>query len=421
MSDEPSVTSPLIASSQPESYSIKEGDESVQSTIDFTRSETRKARNEGNRISVPASEAKKQKKKKKDKGVLLNYDSAMELEYQVQINLIKHNLASQYYGARNFWFFVIPQGLLTMIASILAFVTTSALISDFTKTIIGTVVGSISGIVVFLQTMGGVCDYGTRSAMHASAAIDLRDLRDELVLIKFMVKKEEEQEVKKKKETNDMGQASGNDGDHYSYITSEAGSVKGSVKKSIKTDFEAPGDVEAQDDDDDESDSEDEEERKEEEKKIKEHDNTFGRIQQRYRQSLSGCKSNVPMPLSEAFHGLHSNLLVSESLDNNMYMRGIYGPKVNYKNIIHFKAYDILASEILNSFLFPVRLPNSKTAVENAMTHLNEELNKYHNYWDNKLDKLKEENLKEQKWEDANPQLNRNLRNSSALKSFYHR
>jgi hypothetical protein len=417
MSEEPSETSPLIASLQPESYSINEGDASVQSTIDFTRSETRKRKNGGNGLSVPASEAKKKKKKKKDKGVLLNYDSAMELEYQVQINLIKHNLASQYYGARHFWFFVIPQGLLTMIASVLAFITTSALISDVTKTIIGTVVGSTSGIVVFLQTMGGVCDYGTKSAMHASAAIDLRDLRDELVLIKFKVKKEEEQEVKKKKTTNGTEQASGND-DNYSYVTSEAGSVKG--RKSVKTHFEAPCDFEAKDDDDgnSDSDSEDEEERKEEEKKIEEHGNTFERIQQRYRQSLSGCKSNVPMPLSEAFHGLHSNLLVSESLDNNMYMREIYGPKVNYKNIIHFKAYDILASEILNSFMFPVRLPNSKKAVDYAMNHLNEELNRYHKYWDNKLDKLKENNLEEQAWEDAHPGLNPNLRNSMAFKSL---
>jgi hypothetical protein len=418
MSEEPNVTSPLIASSHPESYNANRGGESV---IDFVGnvqgSEIRRARNGGNGSSVAASKAKKKKKKKKkkNKGVLLNYDSAMELEYQVQINLIKHNLASQYYGARNFWFFTIPQGLLTMLASVLAFVTTSGMLSDVTKTIISTIVGSTSGIVVFLQTMGGVCDYGTRSAMHSSAAIDLRDLRDELVLIKFKVKKEEEQEVKKKKSPNGTEQAGNDDQDADKRITtSEAtNGVMSSVKKVVETDSKGSGDVEAKDDDDD-SDSEDEDEQK----MINEHDNTFGRIQQRYRQSLSGCKSNVPMELSEAFQGMHSNLLVMESVDNNVYMRDIYGPKVNYKNIIHFKAFDILSSEILNSPFFPLALPNSQKVVDKAMDRLNSELQKYHNYWDNRLDQLRLDNLKEQKFTDANPELDLNLHQSQIFNSL---
>ena len=122
----------------------------------------------------------------------------MELEYQVQINLIKHNLASMFFASRQFWVFTITQGVLTMIASILAFVASSSLIEERTKDIIATIVGSTSGVVVFLQTMAGVCNYGTRAAMHASAAIDLRDLRDEIVLIKFKVKKEEEQGIDQK-------------------------------------------------------------------------------------------------------------------------------------------------------------------------------------------------------------------------------
>jgi hypothetical protein len=319
-------------------------------------------------------QASTKRRKKKRKGIALNFDSAMELEYQVQINLVKHNLAAQFYSSRQFWLFTIPQGLLTMLTSILAFVATSGLLSEVTKTVLSTIVGSTSGIVVFLQTMSGVCNYGTRAAMHASACIDLRDLRDEIVLIKFKVKKEEEQGI-------------------------ESGS--GDTINETKAEDDESG-----------SDSDNDEEA---EKEAKEHDNIFARIQSRYKQSLSGCKSNVPMPLSEAFNGLHSNLLVSESMDNTIYMRDIYGPKKNFKNIIYFKAYDILASEILASQGFPIFLPPSKQVVDRAMFVLNEEINKYHSYWDNKLDELRLDNLEEEKFCREHSQLAARLRQSRYL------
>lgn len=68
MSEDPNVTSPLIASSHPESYNANRGGESV---IDFVGnvqgSEIRRARNGGNGSSVAASKAKKKKKKKRRK------------------------------------------------------------------------------------------------------------------------------------------------------------------------------------------------------------------------------------------------------------------------------------------------------------------------------------------------------------------
>ena len=333
--------------------------------------------------NIPALVQSKRKKKKKNKGVLLNYNSAMELEYQVQINLIKHNLASMFFASRQFWVFTITQGVLTMIASILAFVASSSLIEERTKDIIATIVGSTSGVVVFLQTIAGVCNYGTRAAMHASAAIDLRDLRDEIVLIKFKVKKEEEQGI----DQTILGEESTN-----------------------RSKMNQPNDDGGSDDSEDS-------ENEEEDKNEREHDNTFGRIQQRYRQSLSGCKSNVPMALSEAFHGMHSNLLISESLDHGMYMRDIYGPHYNYKNIIHFKAFDILASEILNHFAFPLFLPHSQKVVDSAMKHLNDELNKYHQYWDAQLDAARRDAVVEALEDKEHPYMPKHLR-QSALRRY---
>jgi len=128
---------------------------------------------------------KKDKKGKKMKGIKMTKTGALMVERQVQMNLIKHNLAAKCFLCRQFWFFTVPQAILTMISNILAFVATTDLINERTKIILNTIVGSTSGIVVFLQTMSGICDYGTRGAMHNGAAIDLGDLRDDLVLSGF--------------------------------------------------------------------------------------------------------------------------------------------------------------------------------------------------------------------------------------------
>jgi hypothetical protein len=188
-------------------------------------------------------------KKKKRKIIRLCVKSALVMEQQVQMNMIKHNLASRFFQHRQFWCLTIPQAILTMISSILAFVATSELFDVRATIIINTIVGSTSGVVVFLQTMCGICAYGTRCAMHEAVAIDLRDLRDDLVLLRCKLGLED-------------------------------------YTQNIKQDVC------------DESDEEDE------------YDHSFESIQNRFQQSLSGCKSNVPMELSEAFHGVKSNYMV---------------------------------------------------------------------------------------------------------------
>jgi hypothetical protein len=111
------------------------------------------------------------KKKKKKKGVILDETSAFSLEQQVQMNMMKNELAWQFLSGRQFWLFTIPQAIFTMLSSILAFMATSKLFDEKTKIIINTIVGCTSAIVVFLQTMSGVCDYGTRAAMHDSVSL----------------------------------------------------------------------------------------------------------------------------------------------------------------------------------------------------------------------------------------------------------
>ena len=273
------------------------------------------------------SDSKPEKKKKK-RGTKLTHDSAFSLEQQVQMSLIQHQLARKHLGSREFWLFTVPQAVLTLLASILAFVATSELINEKAKVIISTIVGSISGVVVFLQTMNGVCNYGTRAAMHDSTAIDLRDLRDDLVLLKHKL----------------------------SHVLNSDG------KREYHEHEE-----EEDDDDDDPSKGE-----------------TFEAIQTRFRQSLTGCKSTVPVALSEAFQGLDSELMVAFSFENKRMLYGIY-KQMDFDTIIYFKACDILMEEISTSgyfpISFPIHLPDSKKVVSATMEHLKDKIFQVEGIW----------------------------------------
>jgi len=268
---------------------------------------------------------KRNKSKQKSKGVPITAQSAFELEREVAKNMAKHNLANQYLGFRHFWFFTVPQAVLTCVSSILAFVATLELFTSQQKTIINTIVGSTSGVVVFLQTMSGICNYGSRADMHQSAAIDLRDLRDDLHLLKQKLKQIEMDNKKKKAHA------------------------------------EANGEVHDEDQDD-------------------EHGDSFEEIQSRFRQSLSACKSNVPMGLTEAFGGIDSNLLLARSKENNSYMTSIYG-EVEFDAFIQSKAYDILSGEILHYKRFPFSLPRSKDVVQKTMDRLRNHIELYQHFW----------------------------------------
>jgi len=251
----------------------------------------------------------------------------------------QHTLASIYFSNQNFYVFTVTQASFTMMASIGAFAASSDLLTPISKVWLNLAVGSISAMVVFLQTMNGVCGFGERAGQHQNLAIDLRDLRDDIALLKLKLQK-----VKADKE-----KAKAQHGDGYSYTT---------------------------DSDDDSNSDEDEDEEV--------NKDNFESIQQRYQQSLAGCKSNCPMELSEAFRGLNSHLMVTKSLDNNLYMTQVYGHS-KHENLLYLKAYDLLSAEILTYYFFPLILPNPKSMVKQTMARLNTELNKCHRYWEKQV------------------------------------
>ena len=265
--------------------------------------------------------------------------SAARLKQEVQMNMTKHKLAKKVFSARQFWFFTVPQAILTMLNSVLAFVATSDLLDNKTKVIINIIVGSMSGAVVFLQTMSGVCRYGTRAAMHDSTTVDLRDLCDHLLLIKQKL------------------------------VIKETRKRNQNISIDFRPTYESVGinDANTEDDDEDDYNSGD-------------NASNFEDIQTRFRQSLSGCKSTVPLAISEAFQGVQSDLNLTGTHKTMEYLYEKYH-HFRIFDYMHLKAFDILSIEITNYQFFPICLPNSDKMVEVTMDRLRKKAKEAENYW----------------------------------------
>ena len=287
--------------------------------VDDIDREEKKSHN-GSNTSTPKTEKK---------GVKLNARNAQQLEIQFQINLIKHSLAADYFEFHQFYLFTLPQAILTAASSVIAFSSSSASFSQW-QDILSIVVGLNSAIVVLLQTISGIQNFGMRADRHRGVAIQLRDLRDDIVLMKFKLNSVE-LDTKQKHE--------------ILYKKDGAFPIVDWNKSKEHEEHE-------HDDDADAGESE-----------------TFDSIQKRYQQCLSGCTSNVPIELSEAFHGLGSNLEIAETKENVERMHNIYG-HLNYQSLVTGKAYDILAGLILNRWNFPLFFPDSKEVVRTTMKML---------------------------------------------------
>lgn len=189
-----------------------------------------------------------------------------------------------------------------MISSILAFVATTELMGEHTRIILTTIVGSTTIIVGFLQAMNGLCSYGTRGVMHEAVAIDLRDMRNNLRMLR-----------------NKLGFEEGSN---------------------LKTISNPP-----------------------EEGKEFEQD-TFEAIQNKFEQSLSGCKSIVPLELSEAFDGTYSTSgTLFFSIKNAKHNENVYGAGFPI-SVFSIRLTDILVKEISGYPLFPLILPDGHKRVE---------------------------------------------------------
>ena len=220
-----------------------------------------------------------------------------------------------YYTALQFWLFTVPQAILTMISAILAFMATSELFDAKTKIIINTIVGSASGIVVFLQTMSGVCNYGIRASMHQTTALSLRSLGDDLSLVGT---EEKAKEYNRKKSDND------DDNDDENNVSSNY---------------------------------------------------TFEDLRTRFLQCQSGCQSTVPLKINDAFDSLDSSLLIMLTDKNIFWLTNQYqSAEAFIQDFVYIRAYDILNKNIVDSLFWPFHIPKTKDLVKRTIEELKNEL-----------------------------------------------
>ena len=226
-----------------------------------------------------------------------------------------------YYTALQFWLFTVPQAILTMISAILAFMATSELFDAKTKIIINTIVGSASGIVVFLQTMSGVCNYGIRASMHQTTALSLRSLGDDLSLVGI----EEKAKYYSRKKGDD-------------------------------------------DDDNDDDDNDDENNLS--------SNYTFEALRTRFLQCQSGCQSTVPLKINDAFESLDSSLMIMLTGKNIFWLMNQYQYQsaANIQDVVYFRAYDILTKNIVDSLFWPFHIPKTNVLVKRTIEELKNEV-----------------------------------------------
>lgn len=255
-----------------------------------------------------------EKKKTTRKGIKMDYDSTLAVEIHIQKGMLMHTLAAEHFQCRHFWFFEVQQGFLTMISSILAFIATTELVEARLKIILTTIVGSTTIVVGFLQAMNGLCAYGTRAVMHQAVALDLRDMRNNLRLLRCKLGYIETHHKGKASEIRDP----------------ELG--------------------------------EDEEDR---------YQGTFESIQDKFEQSLFGCKSPIPVGISEAFDGLHSSRYTTGSLLNFEHQVNVYGTYYRWERLA-FKQFDILGTQIIDYPFFPFFLPRASDTLRKSFARIKE-------------------------------------------------
>ncbi len=262
------------------------------------------------------------KKSKGRRGIKMNARSTMGVEQLIQRSILMHSLAAEFFQCRHFWLFEFQQGLLTMVSSILAFVATTELVENRMKIILTTVVGGTTIFVGFLQAMNSLCSYGTRAIMHQSVIIDLRDQKNHLRMLR------------------------------------------------VKLGYVEAGQIPAEDTFVDE---EDEDEYNE---------GTFESIEDRFEQSLSGCKSTIPVEIGEAFFGLETSLYGTGTMSSRKIYLDHYGPKYPWE-MLGFKPDDIVHKEIMDYPLFPFFLPSPSKVVKNSRERFRKELKEDWEFYSN--------------------------------------
>lgn len=220
-----------------------------------------------------------------------------------------HTLAAEHFRFRNFWFFEVQTGLCTMFSSLLAFLATTELYDERSKITITTIVGTTSIFVGFLQSMSSLARYESRALQHDTVAMDLREHRNNLRMMRYKL----------------------------GFIENSPGTVAGLQHYA-----------------DEEDDTEEYEE------------GTFESIKDRYQQTLSGCKSPLPIQISEAFNGFESSLSTTMVQSAHERFASQYGPEFSYEPMF-LKQYDVVAGKIMSYPLFPAKLPYPDRTIKKSL------------------------------------------------------
>ena len=175
----------------------------------------------------------------------------------------------------------------------------------FTKT-----VGVIAIVIAFLEIMSEHCMYGIRGAMHDAVSIDLTSIRNRLKLVRTKLK----------------------------YLE-----ILGKMK-----DDEAKAKGWEEDSDEVPSDSND----------------SFDSIRSQFDQSLSGCKSTIPIELVGPFDNLAARIRCEFDAATGQMIKKKFGKDQNQTELV-FGAYSILAAQIRNFPFFPIFLPHNEQRLVN--------------------------------------------------------
>ena len=246
------------------------------------------------------------------KGVKMDAKITIAVEYEIHKNMVLHSLAARHFIFRQFWLFEVNQGFLTLCTSIFALLAAAELVSVSAenKKILTVTAGIVPLFVIFFQGLNSYCSYKTKGAMHESVALDLRDMRNNLRMLRTKLGFVEIYDLNTDATTNLAGE--GNESEDY-------------------------------------------------------EQDTFESIQVKFEQSLSGCKSTIPIELNEAFDNLyHLGALMFLSKANMKHHADIYGP--SFPSALIFIALDnILVTQISSYSLFPLCIPDGKTVSEKTM------------------------------------------------------
>lgn len=247
----------------------------------------------------------------KQKGVKLTYANATILQRQVNLNMMKHHLAHEYFEYKQFYFFTLPQSLLSCFSAVLAFGGGSSMLSYYSEQI-SLFVGCLSALAVLFQTVGGIKMYGQKADRHDACSISLRDLRDDLVLIALKL-----QQIEKIKKS-DQSKAE--------ELLKEVDTFE-SIQKRYQQCLS----------------------------------NCSSTVPLRISEAFHGLDTTIELTATDTNNGKMKSLYPKFR-------------KVQHDNLLKSKAYDIMAGEIINSKTFPAHLPDSKHLVKTTMRKLKKKL-----------------------------------------------